>query len=365
MNKSAFGIFAAAAAIALSAGSALGQGAMPPMVVGTSTAKTVESNPVRRYSGRVLAMETVAIVPQVTGEIKSVHFKEGATVKEGDPLYTIDKVKYEAAAASARASVAQAKANADYAGKTYGRAKALFDKKVASDDDLDAATSAKAVADAALAAAEAALVSAEDNLAHCSITAPISGRIGMNKATAGNYVTTASGALATIVRTDPARLVFSMSARDFAAIYGGEKGLRGNFGVKIALADGTEYPAEPVFDFIDNTANASTDTITIYFTVPNPDGALFAGMSVKVAVSAKTAQKVVAVPATAVIHDKSGSFVYVIGEGGIPQRRAVVTGGTTASYEIVESGLAVGETVVSTGTHKVFPGAPVTPIAID
>lgn len=362
MNRKTFGLIAAA--IVTGAGIALGQGAMPPMVVGTSTAKAVESNPVRRYSGRVLAVETVAVVPQVAGEITAVHFKEGAAVKEGDPLYTIDKVKYEAAAASAHATVAQARANADYAGKTFDRAKALFDKKVASDDDLDAATSAKAVAEASLAAAEAALVSAEDNLAHCSISAPISGRIGINKATVGNYVATASGALATIVRTDPARIVFSMSARDFASIYGGENGLRDKYGVKIALADGTEYPAEPAFDFIDNTANASTDTITIYFTVPNPDGVLFAGMSVKIAISAKTAREVVAVPATAVIHDKAGSFVYVIGEDGIPQRRTVVTGGVTAAYEIVESGLAVGETVVSSGTHKVFPGAPVTPIAM-
>ena len=364
MNKKTLKIYTAAAALAIGTGAAFGQGGMPPMVVGTSTVKTIETNPVRKYNGHIMAMETVAIVPQVAGEIKAVHFKEGATVKAGDLLYTIDKVKYEAAAASARATVAQAKASAEYAGKTFDRVKTLFDKKVASDDDMDSATSAKNTADAALAAAEAALVAAEDNLAHCSIVAPISGKIGMNKATVGNYVTTASGALTTIVESDPARLVFSMSARDFLASYGGEKGLREHFVAKILMADGSEYAATPEFDFTDNTANAATDTITLYFTIANADGILMAGMSVKVFVSAKEAAEVVAVPVTAVIHNADGAFVYVMGEGGIPQRREIEVAGVTAEYEIVKSGLAVGETIVSRGTHKVFPGAPVTPVPV-
>lgn len=364
MNKATvkFPVAAIAAAV-LVAGGAMGQG-MPKMLVGTSEAKTVDHVSVRKYNGHLAALETVAIVPQVAGEIKAVHFKEGATVREGELLYTIDPVKYEAAVSSARASVAQARANAEYAAKTYDRAKALFDKKVASDDDLDSATSARDVAKASLAAAEAALVSAEDNLAHCRIVAPISGRIGMNKATVGNYVATASGALATIVRTDSLRLVFSMSARDFASLYGGEQGLRDRFEVKMSLADGAEYAARPTFGFVDNAANASTDTITLYYDVDNLDGALFAGMSVKVLVSARTSDKVVAIPPTAVIHDRSGAFVYVLGEGGVPERRAVETAGGTAEYEIVSSGLAVGETVISRGTHKVYPGLPVTAVAL-
>lgn len=363
--------FVAATTAAICAGSAFGQGAMPPMVVGTATAKTVEHIQVRKYNGRIMALETVAVVSQVAGEIVAVHFREGADVKKDDILYTIDKVKYEAAAASARATVAQAEASASYATKTFERAKALYDKKVASDDDLDSATSAKAVADASLAAAQAALVAAEDNLAHCEIVAPIDGRIGLNKATVGNYVATASGALTTIVRQDPVRLAFSMSAREFGATYGGVAGLRDKYMVKITLADGAEYAAEPAFDFVENAANASTDTVTLYYTVPNADGALMAGMAVKVTVAAKVATQAVAVPPTAVIHSATGDFLFVMGEGGMPERRPVTTGATTATYEVIEDGLAAGETVISRGTHKVFPipgtdkFAPVTPVAVD
>lgn len=362
MNRRTFTVAVAMASAALAAGTAAGQGAMPKMVVGTSVAKVIEHNPVHKYSGRVAALETVAIVPQVAGEIKAVRFKEGAEVKNGDVLYEIDKVKYEAAAASARATVAQAKANADYAGKTFDRTKALYEKKVASDDDMDSATSAKGVADSALAAAEAALVTAEDNLAHCTITAPVSGKIGLNRATAGNYVTTASGALTTIVRTDTVRIVFSMSAKDYISVYGGEEGLRDRFIVRVSTADGGECAAVPAFDFADNAANASTDTITLYYVIDNADGRLLAGMSVKITVVAKLAAEAVAVPVTAVIHDSAGAFVYVMGEGDVPVRRDVSTDGTTAEYEILSSGVEAGETVVSRGTHKVFPGMPVTPV---
>lgn len=363
MNKSVRKPFAAMAAAAAGLCTAVAQ-EMPKMIVGTAEAKTIGHAIERKYNGHIAALESVAVVPQVAGEIKAVLFKEGATVRAGDPLYAIDKVKYEAAAASARAGVAQARANAEYAGKTFARVKALYEKNVASDDDFDSAMSARNSADAALASAEAALVSAEDNLAHCSISAPIPGRIGINRATAGNYVSTASGALTTIVRCDPVRIAFSMSARDFASVYGGEAGLRDSFSLKIALADGSIYPKTPVFDFIENTANASTDTITAYYTLDNPDGALIPGMSVKVLVSQKTPPMEVAIPATAVIHDKSGSFVYVLGADGIPARRDIETSGTSHEFEFVKTGLAEGETVVSRGTHKVFPGVPVTPVAM-
>lgn len=367
MNKTLRNTIAAMAAAA--AGAAAAQ-EMPKMVVGATQVKTAERAVERKYNGRVAALESVAVVPQVAGEIKAVHFREGAMVKAGDPLYTIDKVKYEAAAASARAGVAQAKANAEYAGKTYVRVKALYDKKVASDDDMDSAVSAKGAADAALAAAEAALVSAEDNLAHCSIKAPIPGRIGLNKATVGNYVATASGALTTIVRSDPVRIAFSMSARDFASVFGGEAGLKDSYIVKVTLADGTEHPGVPDFDFVENTANASTDTITAYYTLGNGDGALIPGMSVKIRIVEKKPALEVVVPTTAVIHDKAGAFVYVLDAEGVPSRRDIETGGTSHEYEFVKAGLAEGETVVSRGTHKVMPipgtgkFAPVTPVSM-
>ena len=372
--KAMFRLFVPAAAMAALVLSAAAQEAAPQgaparrpsmFLVGVGKARAVDHNPVRRFSGRVLSPETVAVVAQVAGTVEEVAFREGATLRKGDLLYRIDPVKYEAAVASARAQVAQAAANADYARKSFDRANALFEKKVASADDLDAATSAKAAAEAALAAAEAALVTAEDNLAHCTIVAPVDGKVGLNAAAAGNYVSTASGPLATIVRQDPVRVVFSPGSRDFLSVFGGEKGLRELFDVRIRLSDGTPVEEAGEIEFVGNEANASTDTIPVFVRFANPAGMLLPGATVKVEVSAKQPCRLVALPLGAVVHAADGAYVWTVGEGNLPQRRAVVAGPTTASYETIDSGLEPGDEVIVRGTHKVVEGVPVEPVSID
>ncbi|MBQ7721915.1 MAG: efflux RND transporter periplasmic adaptor subunit, partial [Kiritimatiellae bacterium] len=290
-------------------------------LVGVAKAGVVDHNPVRTFSGRVLSPETVAVVAQVAGEVKEVGFQEGALLKKGDVLYRIDPVKYEAAVAAAKADVARCQATYDYAKKSFERAKTLFEKKVASDDDLDSATSAYASAEAALAAAKAALVSAEDNLAHCTIVAPVDGKVGVNAATVGNYVTTASGALATIVRQDPVRVAFAPGMRDYIAVFGGEKGLRELFSVRIRLADATVYPEEGEVEFVGNAVNAATDTMPVYARFANKGGILVPGATVKVEVQAKKAARYVSLPLTALQHDGDKAYVWQVGENNMPVRR--------------------------------------------
>ena len=341
------------------------QGPKPSMfLVGVAKAGVVDHNPVRTFSGRVLSPETVSVVAQVSGEIKKVCFEEGARVKKGAVLYRIDPVKYEAAVASAKAQVAQAAATADYAGKSFDRVAALFAKSVASADDMDSAASGKSAAEAALAAAEAALVSAEDNLAHCTIKAPVEGKIGLNAAAAGNYVTTASGALATIVRQDPVRVAFAPGSRDYLAVFGGEKGLKDLFEVRLRLADGTAFDAEGEVEFVGNEVNAATDTMPVYARFANPDGLLVPGATVKVEVQAKTPARYVAVPLTAVQRDGDQAFVWMVGENNLPVRRDIEAGPATDSYQTVLSGLEEGEEVIVRGTHKVIPGVPVEPVEL-
>ena len=363
---SSFVIVAAALAAAQEpAPAGAGAGPKPSMfLVGVGKAGSVDHNPVRTFSGRVLSPETVAVVAQVAGEVKEVCFEEGAMLKKGDVLYKIDPVKYEAAVASAKAQVAQAEANADYARKTFDRTTALFEKKVASADDLDSATSKNAAAAAALDAAKAALVSAEDNLAHCTIVSPVDGKVGLNAATAGNYVSTASGPLCTIVRQDPVRVAFAPGSRDYLSFFGGEKGLRELFDVRVRLADGSVYDGEGEVEFVGNAVNAATDTMPVYARFPNGDGLLVPGATVKVEVKAKEAKRYVALPLTAVVHDGDKDFVWMVGENKMPVRRDVVTGPSTATYQTILSGLEEGEEVIVRGTHKVIPNVPVEPVKL-
>lgn len=341
------------------------EGPKPSMfLVGVAKAGSVDHNPVRTFSGRVLSPETVAVVAQVAGEVKEVCFEEGALLRKGDVLYRIDPVKYEAAAAAARAQVAQAEASADYARKTFDRATALFEKKVASADDLDSATSAKAAAEAALDAAKAALVTAEDNLAHCTIVAPVDGKVGLNAATAGNYVSTASGPLCTIVRQDPVRVAFAPGARDYVSVFGGEKGLRELFDVRLRLADGSAYGAEGEVEFVGNAMNAATDTMPVYARFPNAEGILVPGATVKVEIRAKKGARYVSLPLTAVIHAEDGAYVWMVGENNVPVKRPVELGPATATYQTILSGLEEGEEVIVRGTQKIMPGVPVEPVAL-
>ena len=340
-------------------------GPKPSMfLVGVAKAGAVDHNPVRTFSARVLSPETVAVVAQVAGEVREVCFTEGSLLSKGDVLYKIDPVKYEAAVASAKAQVAQAEATADYAEKTFARVSALFEKKVASADDLDSATSARASSEAALAAARAALVSAEDNLAHCTIVSPVDGKVGINAASVGNYVSTASGALCTIVRQNPVRVAFAPGSRDYTAVFGGEKGLRELFDVRLRLSDGSAYGADGEIEFVGNEVNASTDTMPVYARFPNDGGVLVPGASVKVELRAKTAAHYVALPLTAVVSDGENSFVWMVGEGNMPVKRAVVVGPATSTYQTVVSGLEEGEEVIVRGIHKVMAGVPVEPVRL-
>lgn len=341
------------------------QGPKPSMfLVGVAKASVVDHNPVRTFSGRVLSPETVAVVPQVAGEIVEVCFAEGALLQKGDVMYRIDPVKYEAAVASAKASVAQAEANLSYLAKSYDRTLSLREKNVASDDDLDAAASAKDAAQATLAAAQAALVSAQDNLDHCTIAAPVSGKVGLNAAPAGNYVSTASGPLATIVRQDPVRVSFAPGSRDYLSVFGAESGLRSLFEVRLRLADGSLYAQDGAVEFVGNAVNPSTDTMPVYAGFPNPDGLLVPGATVKVEVQARNPARLVAIPLTALLHDGDQAYVWMVGDGNLPVRRDVVAGPATATYQTILEGLAEGEEVIARGTHKVIPNVPVEPVKL-
>ena len=336
--------------------------AAPAPMVNVGKASETDYNPIRHYNGRILSTEAVAIVPQVSGQIVEVAFKEGDIVKKGDLLYRIDDVRYAAAVASAKATVAQAKATADYAEKTFERTKTLLEKKVASNDEMDAATSELTTSKAALEAAEAALISAKDNLEHCRITAPITGKIGVNAFTAGNYVTPATPPLTTIVQQDPLRVSFPTSNRDFLRFFGSEEKLRSNFTINIRLANNAAYGHEGKVEFLGNKANASTDTLTVFASIPNPDGVLLPGATVAVELQAKKVASSVVVPLPAVLHDKKGSYVWVVDGNNVASRRDIIAGGTTEAYQVVLSGLKANELIVTSGTHKVVPGKAIAPV---
>ena len=198
---------------------------------------------VKTYPGRVVPVAQVNIVPQVSGEILEVGFENGSVVKEGDVLYVLDSVKYEAAVKSAEAKVAETKALQQYAERNYARHLKLVDSRAVSQDAVDNSLSARDSARAALAAAQADLAEKRDSLDHCRITAPISGKVGTTQYTRGNYVTTSSGTLVTLVQNAPIRVRFSISNRDYLDLFGASgQRIKEEAVLGLSLANGGEYP---------------------------------------------------------------------------------------------------------------------------
>src|SRR5215510_12943446 len=163
------------------------------------------------FTGHFEAVQTVEVRPRVSGFIQHVSFPEGATVKQGDVLLTIDPRPYEAEVARAEAMLEQAKTRAALAGQELERAKRLSNTQAISREELDARTSSVDEAAAAIRASDAALRNAKLNLEWTVVRAPISGRVGRAEITAGNLVQAGSPSaslLTTIVSLDPIYVYF-------------------------------------------------------------------------------------------------------------------------------------------------------------
>ena len=317
---------------------------------------------VRNYPGRVVAIQKVEIVPQVSGEILEVCFQNGAAVKEGEVLYRLDSVKYEAAVKNAESKLAECKANAHYAELSYERHKTLLETRAVSLDAVDNALSQRDSSQAAYAAAQAEVVAAKDDLAHCTIIAPIDGKLGSTTKTKGNYVNKGSEMLVTLVQQDPIRVQFSISSRELLELFHGKwRTSRENAVIDVTLADGVTSIRGGQAEYMDNAADELTDTVQIFAKFDNPDKLLKVGGTVAVTVSSKQGVMRPAIPPTAVLQDTQGPYVWALGADNRVERRTIARGDLVGDWMFVEKGLRVGERFVADGAHKVHKGDVIKP----
>ncbi|MBO4304295.1 MAG: efflux RND transporter periplasmic adaptor subunit [Lentisphaeria bacterium] len=336
--------------------------AMPVPTVGVAKVFMAEDVLVRHYVGQTVSVAVVNVTPRVSGEILKVGFEDGAHVKAGQVLYTLDSVQYDATVKSCEAKIAECKAKYDYALSNFERNNALMKQKAVSRDAWENARSAMEGFKASLLAAEAALISAKDNLKNTTITAPIDGVAGVTNFTKGNYITPSSGTLVTIVQVSPIRVRFAMSSADLLTIFESLKDMKTNTTVQVTLADGTTLKEAGKVEFLNNEVNRKTDSILLYARLSNKNLHLYPGMTVRVTVSKNLHRKLPAVLPSAVMHDGKTAYVYVVGPNNIPVKRAILPGNSNGKRMLVEKGLKDGETVIVAGTNKVFPGVPVNPV---
>ena len=335
----------------------------PPTVVVVEITAQPISDP-NRFSGTVEAIQEVDIVARVQGFIDEIAFKAGDRVSEGDVLFRIDPAPYAAAVAGARAQLSQAEAQLLNADQELSRQQTLRERELAAQAVLESAIAARAVAKAGVEIAKANLEQARIELSYVEIVAPFAGEVGRELFSRGALVGPTSGPLARLVNTNPVRIVFSISDRVLLDIR--RENAAGNAPevvFRLDLANGQSYDELARIEFLGNEADPLTATVPVRLIVENPDRLLIPGQFVDVVVGPADPPVLPVVPQTAVLQDRDGRYVYVLGENDTVTQRRIKVNSLVQSGWAVTDGLEAGDVVVVQGLQRLADGVTVTPSA--
>jgi membrane fusion protein (multidrug efflux system) len=356
--------FAAVTLSALPAAAATPAPGAPPPTVAVTPIAVENVAPVYSFIGRVVAIQSVNVVPRVTAFIDDVPVRQGSEVQAGQVLFQLQREQYQAALQSAQAQLAHDQAVLGEARGDLGRYQQLANENsIAKQQAADQAFLVEQD-EATVKLDEANVENAKLNLSYTTINSPITGQIGAVTMTKGNLVTPSTPTLATINQLDPIRVVFSVSylmdGEEKAGLSPAEAAART---VRLTLPNGSLYKSTGKIAFFDNQVNAQTGTVSIYVDFPNPDHLLLPGTLVTLKVHRAKPQERPLVPVEAVQTNQSGSFVLVVGSDDKVEERPVTIGSQIAQDFIVEKGLAGGERVIVAGVQKVKVGETVHPVS--
>jgi len=359
-------------------------GGPPPVVPVTVAKATSESVPTElRVVGTVEASAIVQVKSQIAGELVKVAFAEGQNVKKGDLLFQIDPRPFEDALRQAEAAVTrdQAQINQNLAAEARDSAQARFaesdaaryaelqkeglasksqydQSRTSADVSRETTKATRATIESARAALEAdvaAVASAKLSLSYCEIQAPLSGRAGNLLVHAGNLVKANDVPLVVLHQIEPIFVNFSVPEQHLAAI----RRLNANrkLEVRVFTRDNPDHAAAGYLAVIDNTVDSATGGIHLKATFENRDGMLWPGQFVTAVLTLDTIRNATVIPAEAVQAGQQGQFVYVVKPDSHVEPRIVQVGRSFGNKTVVEQGIAPGDTVVTDGQLRLFPGA--------
>lgn len=306
---------------------------------------------------KIVAREVVSIQPQVSGRIVKIHFSDGADVKVGDLLFTIDPRPFQAQLNQAEANLAQAQAALSLAQVSFARVDAVADPRAVSRQDYDTKKNAVESAEALVQQNRAAVESARLNLDYCLIRSPIDGRAGQRNVDAGNVVSANNGSLLVIHRLDPIYADFTVTEGELSTVQRNmaQRSLR----VEVNLPDDASKAREGKLTFLDNSVQEGTGTVKLRATLANGDRRFWPGRFAKARLVLDTRRDAVLVPAEATQLSAKGSFVYVVKEDASSELRVVKIGQRQGDLVVIEDGVKGGEQVVVQGQLGVTPGGKV------
>lgn len=355
----AAGVFAATRSGLWSPGGAVAQSPRPPAVrtvpVEVTLAEKIQV-PVRIDAlGTVTPIASVAVKTRVDSEIIGVHFRDGAIVRQGDLLFTLDSRAIEAQIKQVTGVLEGAKAQLEQAERDVARYTELFAKNATTQVTLNNARTQVTLWRASVNSNTGQLEHLRIQLSYCTIRAPISGRASTASVKVGNFVRQADAApLATIIQIAPIYVTFAMAQRELPEV---REALRQETTSVEAIVAGESRHAIGQVSVIENTVDPSTGMVMVRAAMPNTDEVLWPGTLVTVRLTLREEEAVV-VPSVAVQVSQAGTFVFVVKDGAV-QVRPVKVARVVDSRSVIESGLDGGETVVTDGHLQLSNGTKV------
>ena len=341
----------------------------PPPAVSVAVVEPRNAVVWDEFSGRLEAVERVAIRSRVAGTVQEIHFREGALVEKGARLVTIDPAPYAAEVDRLEAQVASAEPRVEFTQTEVARGRTLLGTSALSARDVDQRINAHKEAEAAVRAAKASLQTARLNLGYTEIKAPVAGRVGRLEVTVGNLVAAGpeSPVLTRLVSVDPIYASFNANeaivARALAALSPEANATADVGGITVEIETNATNAAwsQGRLQLIDNQVDTTSGTVRLRAVFSNPDGRLIPGQFVRVRMAQPGKEPVIAVDERAIGTDQSKRFVVVIDGANKAAWREITLGAMAGNLRIVTSGLENGERIVVSGLQRVRPGVVVAP----
>ncbi|CAN7208370.1 efflux RND transporter periplasmic adaptor subunit [Duganella sp. LjRoot269] len=340
------------------------QGGPPAVSVAPAVKRDVKE--FDEFTARLEAPDTVDIRSRVAGTLMQVHFREGQTVRKGDPLFTIDPRPFAAEAARVEAQLVAARTSGELSKTELARAEKLVAVRGVSQQELDQLKAAVANANSNVRAYEAALAQVRLNLEFTRIVAPVTGRTSRANVTVGNLVNIGDPVLTTVVSNDRMYAYFDASEALYlkymrAARDGSRPSSRDvPNAVRLGLANEEGFPHEGHMDFVDNRLNPATASMRGRAVFDNKEGLYTPGLFARIQLVGSGSYSATLVSDRAITTDQTRKVVLVVGKNNIVEQREIKPGALIGGMRVV-TGINAGELVIVDGLLRAFPGAPVTP----
>jgi multidrug efflux system membrane fusion protein len=336
-------------------------GGMPPPLVNIAVAQGQDVPLYLDEIGKAMATESVTVMPQVAGRVDALHFVDGADLKVGQPLFTLDARPFVALVHQAEAQLEKDQAAQVNAERYLKRQEDIFKQGILAPSDYDTATFNAKSAKGAVEADQAAIESAKLNVEYCTITSPVDGRAGMRLVDPGNVVKINETPMLVIQRIDPIYADFTVTETELLKVR--QEMARGELKTLVKLAEDKDYH-EGSLTFLDNSVQDGSGTIKLRATLKNQDKHFWPGQFVNVRLVLTELKGAVLVPTTVPQLSQQGTYALVVNEGKdatgkpalIAEMRTVKLGQRQGDMIVVESGVKPGERVITDGQMMVQPG---------